>query len=226
MHRNALMKMSCCCGKTRKQTNIGIHFLKDFDSGMSFNTCVVVCKHHIHLTAIPPSMCRSHLQYLQHAKALKSWKLARKNQQFFSKSVSPHKQPSTTKFSQTLQKKNNNSRSSYCGWASEILHHQTDGWNLRIEMGFCPSINWCFGFRWPIHSTFTHLICTHYFFIHWPETCGHFGMIPPYKSHVSSEVIVRYIIYADHPRYMVGLIPAYENPSPWTSPTMSIGTLW
>jgi hypothetical protein len=37
-------------------------------------------------------------------------------------------------------------------------------------------------------------------------------MIPPYKNHVSSEVIVRYIIYADHPRYMVGLIPAYENP--------------
>ena len=35
----------------------------------------------------------------------------------------------------------------YCGWASEILNHQKDGWNL-IENGNHLSTA---GFRWPIH---------------------------------------------------------------------------
>ena len=35
----------------------------------------------------------------------------------------------------------------YCGWASEILQHQEDGWNL-IENGNHLSTA---GFRWPIH---------------------------------------------------------------------------
>ena len=44
----------------------------------------------------------------------------------------------------------------------EILHHQTDGWNPNKRMGFCPSINWWFGYRWPIHRMwrFCHYIFT------------------------------------------------------------------
>ena len=46
---------------------------------------------------------------------------------------------------------------SYCGWASEILHHQFKGWarkHLNNGIKYINDLSTGAGFRWPIHSIF------------------------------------------------------------------------